>query len=477
MSLLLIVVDRQAVLCPTLPVVTPSAPTDLPVGSLYGTYRRQVAQAHPEGALLQEAGLEANDFSWCFPREFRPAPDQRSAIEAPPEPGQEWLKTVRVWDKSYVTRFYGYLPHEHLRDLVFDPAPTTQQYLTQVERWGWQHEPWWRHPASLALTLPPLGLISLLLVGWRRRRERRRGIAPTWSPLTLELLPAVIAGLMALVCYIAEWPGGGRWWYLWHWRNEWHRWSWSYEMAPAYVPAVATGVILAALTAGWSWQRLRGANQVALKLAGFGVAAVTLLAWTLLAGHVFVRGAQLGLVGDLSVLRAEALDAQWTLGTFLLVPLVLTSLWNAAALGRVKQRTPRLAVGRVVLLLELVPLLGTSWSIGTVLAQPRYHDTYSTHSALVEAQEQLADAAQDYLAKHGVYPRSVGELVGYGETMNVARKLHTKPAAGPLREVPLDPLTGRPDTWIIDPLDPSVVDSGGWQVRVSAIRLDQYGRQ
>ena len=423
MSLLLLVVDRQGVTCPTLTTLSPFTETSLPLGSLYGSYRRQVAWDHPEGALLREAVLMATDTAFN---------SLVGAVDAArQEPGQEWLADVCWWQGMRVTRFFGYLPRERLQDLVFTPDTIAGRYVALVTREGWEHAPWFYRGVPVGWGFGLLGVISLLVVVLWRRREG------TWSPLTVWL--AAIIGAVAVAL-----PG----FFL---RDQ------EQAVARFYLPALGLGLVLSAAACVWVVARSARREQDALiwrlvLVSGCVAVPAVLLAANISAGHL----------GQASALAALALASLLTAVVLGSAPMV----WMAW------QQGVRLPLGKALPAVELALLLGLSWSVSSMLAQDRSHHWY-VYGALRHERGVLRAAAQDYYAKRGAYPQSVTELCGYGGPEVVLPGEGAPWLHGPLRRLPRDPLTGKRDTWVIDPLDPGVVDSGGWQVRVQA---DQLGR-
>jgi hypothetical protein len=85
---------------------------------------------------------------------------------------------------------------------------------------------------------------------------------------------------------------------------------------------------------------------------------------------------------------------------------------------------------------------------------------------------------QAFTAAHGCYPLTVAQMEGWqpateGQTASGDRvPLATKTASAPASAAPApssagsDPLTGRDDSWIIDPLDPALITSTAFKVTV-----------
>ncbi len=85
----------------------------------------------------------------------------------------------------------------------------------------------------------------------------------------------------------------------------------------------------------------------------------------------------------------------------------------------------------------------------------------------------LAKALQDFVAAHGCYPRNVAQLcsddpsgMGQDGAGNPVPLNPGKPR-WTMHPAPVDPLTGRPDTWVIDPTAQEFVSSRAWRVTVT----------
>ena len=196
LSLLLAVVDDQPATCATFPVVWPQQETRLPLGSNYGTYRRQVISAHPEGVLLREAvwrliqprpaDASQPPLRW-WDRIMVTGLDMPSAVlDAVPFPGPT---------KGCLTRFYTDLPREKLTDLVFTPDPSAPHYLTLVRRAARPAVPWqfWLGDLRVCLALGLLLVAGLVLdlIGWTRRARPVRRLAALAVGTALALVPLV----------------------------------------------------------------------------------------------------------------------------------------------------------------------------------------------------------------------------------------------------------------------------------------------
>ncbi len=363
LSLLLVVVDDQPVRASDLATVCPREAVELPLGSLYGTYRRQVTSA-PEGALLREAVVTET---------------QRQALSAqaphwgPPPPA---LPSIAA--DGYTTRFFAWVEREKMQDLYFEPDPAAPAYVTLVRREAWPAVPLW-----IRLTAPPwlllaslVAVVALLGLAWWRSG---RGWSRAVLLLTALAFPVIIAALVA--------ASRGPHLLTRAWREE----------ALADFPV-------------WAWTALFGLLAVLLLLAAqrFQVRREALLL-AALAGCVVVAGVR---VGDLRLRHYHG---------------------------------PRLAY--------------------------RY--------SVDRAQDQLAS----FLAQAGGYPMSAAQLFGRapgeqgqdasGNPTPLATVTYPRGSGVPLE----DPLTGSEATWVVDPLDPAGVDSGGFEVTVSTITPEEAARR
>jgi hypothetical protein len=200
LSLLLVVADDQPVTCTTFPTISPDTPVNLPRGSCYGTYRRQVLEAHPDGVLLREAvwlAMENYERTEGETDSLSLSDWQMPLRELVLHPGDypSWAVGTRDWSGAQLSRFFTVLPREHLQDLVFVPDPSAPKYLTLVERTSHPPVPWWawlnfRAPLNSSAFLALLVCAGVVLLAFAFRPKTRStliGMAISGAVLALLL--------------------------------------------------------------------------------------------------------------------------------------------------------------------------------------------------------------------------------------------------------------------------------------------------
>jgi hypothetical protein len=82
--------------------------------------------------------------------------------------------------------------------------------------------------------------------------------------------------------------------------------------------------------------------------------------------------------------------------------------------------------------------------------------------------EDLVAAVEEFQAQAGCYPGELSDLTATHVTEGRDASGNPVPldltlAQPLLSEIPVDPSTGRRDTWVYDVLSPTLVDPGGWR--------------
>jgi hypothetical protein len=119
--------------------------------------------------------------------------------------------------------------------------------------------------------------------------------------------------------------------------------------------------------------------------------------------------------------------------------------------------------------LGLVLALG----LGTGVNAVRLSFYHSVGDAFARQVTDLRQDLQDFSDAHGCYPLTVAQMEGWqaateGQTAGGDRvPLGATGPTAPARSLAgSDPLTGRDDSWIIDPLDPAIITSTAFKVTV-----------
>ena len=418
LALQLAVVSRGPTKCTTLPTVDPPQELKLPPGSCYGSYRRTVAEQHPQGALLREGIASQSGPLGGYARSSATA--DQALNEAWKGPG-------------YSTSFFALLPREALQDLYFDEEWTPAFSMT-VEREATPPLPWWMERVSWGMLVALCGLLVLLaLVTLHRAAARRRREEPAEGDLGTEfvrwlaplgvfvlalslIVPLVPYLVLPGACVVAIWLG------IRQNLRLWARIPWAQRRLPLVGEVICGGLVALPLVV------LLASEARAVALLLLNLAWVPLMAATV-------------------------------------VPLV----WLAAREGkREPTRWGGLIAGEVFLVLVLALGLGT----GANLVRLSFYQSAGDESArqVQDAQRDL----QDFTAAHGCYPLTVAQMEGWqtlaeGQTAGgdrVPLAASAAPAASPHSLVGVDPLTGRDDSWIIDPVDPQIITSKAFTLTI-----------
>jgi hypothetical protein len=159
--------------------------------------------------------------------------------------------------------------------------------------------------------------------------------------------------------------------------------------------------------------------------------------------------------------------------TLAALALLLAFVTTASLIGANARRTAA-PMARALVALLLVAVIAsvvgmTSAQAGTggyIASGVRELDT---------ALARLDDALTSFLARHGCYPATLQDLIASNppaaglDSSGNRVTITAQPGGGPLlTELPVDPLSGRNDTWLYEPTGSPMIDSGGYEIRIEA---------
>ena len=264
-----------------------------------------------------------------------------------------------------------------------------------------------------------------------------------------------------------------------------------FEDATVLNGLVQAGVLVAfAALAAWGLRRgMPGEERKRLRLATLLMGALPLLGAVPLGVRAGLYAA-MGMAPDPWQSVASALVVAFAVVTYASLPAVVWLLAGKSG-GQSWVKAPLLgSVTLAVLLMVLVGVVGlnslrTDWLYGYQAPQDEWKEAVLGTQA----------AVRDFVQASGCYPLSMGQLYGsgplpYGADAAGNRVALSGPPPGTNGKrlrwnshghvgwgkpddrngFPEDPLTGRTDTWVLDPLEPGVVRSSGMQVRVGRER-------
>jgi hypothetical protein len=145
------------------------------------------------------------------------------------------------------------------------------------------------------------------------------------------------------------------------------------------------------------------------------------------------------------------------------VVLALLLVWLALAIRRRRRRTAHWAwwVGAALL------LAGLGWRYWIIPTRSQCAKIAENNATLVGRQLQV------FIIEHGCFPREAAQLENpRGRGQDGAGNSVPLQAEGQVSwktKVPVDPLTGRTDTWVIDPTAHEFVTSRAWQVSIRTV--------
>jgi hypothetical protein len=466
-TILLLIVDDSGVECAELPTVTFPAATKPARGVTYHSLARELLAKHQGEAVLCEARFALPTWSpvplndLALAREEALGESQRVATRpgapAPPPDLKKRALTGRV-----ATRLWAELPRAAMEDLTFRPT-SHLRFSLRVDKTATLPTPRWLYLfgpglARLGWTAALLGLVVALVwprqhpavssdaieeAAWRAAKlsamtlvglvvltigvgKAISSLDPSFGFLPTDDTTAFVVGFLLACLWVV--PA------LFIDRELLRRIP--REAALRAVPGMVVAVLLLLLAAGWlsspfGWRLRHGSLGVVPLLGVPGFLAVLLLGWPLSVVLALRGGRTPQLLG---VLR--------TIGLSLLALIVIAPTVNRAC-------------GRLV-----------------DLCRP---NSYAVRRQQEDATAQLRTTLQMFRDATGAYPRRLTDLAlgklpatGIDGSGNEVR-LSGSPAMPLLPALPVDPLTGRSDTWLYDVRSPLLVESGAYEVVVNTV--------
>ena len=140
-------------------------------------------------------------------------------------------------------------------------------------------------------------------------------------------------------------------------------------------------------------------------------------------------------------------------------------------------RVMRAFVVSILSLVVLVPVV--HWLCNVALS--RQPGAYAVQREQQEQAERIAKALRQFRDATGAYPAKLEDLTaarmptqGLDTSGNPVPILAGQALSMPqLPALPVDPLTGRSDTWVYNPRSPLLVESGGYEVTVITVMGDR----